>query len=153
MSANPDNFTPSDYYDLSFEIEKSVKTNSAINLCGKNSAWLRAAISRAYYAAFLTLRAAFQNNPNLKMYLIYETQDHQTIIDKLYTLKGTMKVYANNMKVLRGNRNHCDYHLSPNFDNTPGIPTWDVTPGVAETSIKNAKKIIENAQYITSNIT
>ena len=56
-----DNFLPIDYYEISSNIENSIKSKTDIKIT-KTAPWLRASISRAYYAAFLSLRKEFESN-------------------------------------------------------------------------------------------
>ena len=81
MSSN-DDFIPKDYCDISSSIVESIKTNTDIKII-KNSPWLRVAISRAYYSAFLSLRTEFEGVPELRSLLTNSTDEHQIIIDKL----------------------------------------------------------------------
>ena len=141
MSSN-DDFIPKDYCDISSSIVESIKTNADIKII-KNSSWLRVAISRAYYSAFLSLRTEFEGVPELRLLLTDDVDVHQIIIDKLYTLPGEMRFYANKLKNLRKNRNHCDYDLPPEFE---------IGMGLAETSNMNAAMLISNSQYIINNL-
>jgi len=138
-----DNFVPLNYYDISSEIEKAVKSSSHINPKIKESAWLRSAVSRAYYAAFLTLREEFKQNTKLSKLIINQTSDHQTIIDTLYTLPKQDLHFANSLSTLRKNRNDSDYKLPP---------TFKVTSGVVTISNLIAKKIIQSKNKIINNI-
>jgi len=140
--SNNDDFVPKDYYDISSSVIESIKTNTDIKII-KKSPWLRAAISRAYYSAFLVLRKEFETVPELRSILTNSPEDHQIIIEKLYTLPREMLSYANTLKNLRKNRNHCDYHLPPRFN---------VQIGLTEISNINAGKIISSSQYIINNI-
>jgi len=135
-----DNFISTDYHALSSEIENSVKSNSSIKLISKESAWLRCAISRAYYSAFLTLREDIKNNPKLQNILTNSTDDHQIIIDALYRLPASEKFYANHLHNLRKFRNHCDYDLPPKFE--VSVSMTHIYNKSAQTLIKNSKNIL-----------
>ena len=139
---NNDDFVPKDYCDISSSIVESIRTNTDIKIT-KNAPWLRAAISRAYYSAFLSLRKEFEAVPELESILTHTKEDHQIIIDKLYTLPVKMKKHANALKNLRKNRNHCDYHLPPEFE---------IEFGLTEISTINAGTLISNSQYIINNL-
>lgn len=140
--SNNDDFIPKDYCDISSSIVESIKTDTDIVIT-KNSPWLRVAVSRAYYSAFLSLRKEFEADTELKSILTNSKDEHQIIIDKLYTLPGRMKKHANALKNLRKNRNHCDYHLPPKFE---------IDFGLAEVSSISAETLILNSQYIINNL-
>lgn len=140
--SNNDDFIPKDYCDISSSIVESIKTNIDIKIT-KNAPWLRTAISRAYYSAFLSLRKEFEAVPELESILTHSPEDHQIIIDKLYTLPRQMKIHANALKNLRKNRNHCDYHLPPEFE---------IRMGLTEISNINSRTLISNSQYIINNL-
>jgi len=137
-----DDFSPNDYLTISSDIENSIKSNVSIPI-QKNAAWLRCAISRAYYSAFLSIRSEFEKDPVLTLLLKGEGKDHQTIITTLSTLKGQMRIHATNLFNLRKNRNHCDYDLPPKF--TIGMKR-------VEKANKDAYTLIKNSQYIINNI-
>ena len=137
-----DDFSPNDYLDISFAIENSIKSDVPIST-SKNAAWLRCALSRAYYSAFLSIRSEFEKDPELSLLLQGEGKDHQTIITKLFTLRGGMRIHATNLFNLRKNRNHCDYHLPPNYT---------INVGKVEKANKDANKLITNSQYIINNL-
>lgn len=136
-----DDFSPNDYLDISSAIENSVKSNVPVPI-SKNAAWLRCALSRAYYSAFLSLRSEFEKDPDLNS-LLHGVGDHQTIITKLFTLRGNMRIHATNLFNLRKNRNHCDYHLPPRFR---------INVGIVEKANKDANTLITNSQYIVNNV-
>lgn len=137
-----DDFSPNDYLDISFAIENSVKSNVSIPI-SKNAAWLRCALSRAYYSAFLSIRSEFEKVPELSSLLHGDGKDHQAIITKLRTLRGGMKIHAANLFNLRKNRVHCDYHLPPNFT---------INVRKVEKANKDASTLITNSQYIVNNL-
>ena len=80
-----DDFVPNDYLLISSAIENSVKNNTHIQI-QKDAAWLRCAVGRAYYAAFLTIRSEFEKYPHLRSILCGEGRDHGIIIRKLSEL-------------------------------------------------------------------
>lgn len=109
-----DGFEPRDYLDLSSSIERSIKSDTDIKT-EKHAAWMRCAVSRAYYSAFLSIRSEFEGCPELRQHieeLAKNHKDHQII---KRGLRKDMRIHENTMNNLRKNRNKCDYDLPPKF--------------------------------------
>lgn len=137
-----DNFSPQHYLDISSDIENSVKTDTSIHLTNK-AAWLRCAGSRAYYSAFLSLRSEFEKKSHLSNLLHYKGHDHQTIIEKLNTLTGSMRRYGSILFNLRKTRQGCDYKLHPGFS---------VNVRIIENANYNARLLINDSYNIVNSI-
>jgi len=109
-----DGFKPGDYLELSSSIERSLRSDTGMRI-EKHAAWMRCAVSRAYYSAFLSIRSEFEGYPELRRHLedLAKTgKDHQ-IIRK--GLREGMRRHENTLNNLRKNRNRCDYVLPPKF--------------------------------------
>ena len=143
MSLFIDNFTPQNFLDLSSLIFNSVSLNNDIPINSRDSAWLRSAISRAYYAAFLTLREEFLQDQNLRSLIIGRTRDHQTIKTRLQNLPIQLFYLAGFFEDLRSDRNSADYKIPPDFH---------VSPEKVSLSIAKAHEIITNRRNIITNI-
>ncbi len=143
MSAFTDNFLPRDFLDISNEIESSVHGQQDISRNQKDPAWLRAAISRAYYSAFLTLKQEFLGNTQFQNLIHHKAEDHGVIKEKLYTLPANLIYYANWFENLRVERNKADYDLPPRYL---------VNPSKVNVSNGQARNIIQNVSNIMSNI-
>ena len=144
MSQFQDNFVAGDFIQISSDIEQSFLSNTNIVINPKEAAWLRSAISRAYYSAFLQLRHEFLNDPTLQPRFIPGTNAHSIIKNELINkLPSNLQYLANDLDNLRVERNHADYDL-------PGI--YDVNPSKVRTSSISANRIISNIGLIMSNL-
>ena len=140
----PDNFVPRNFLDISKEIENLIENNVGISNVSSESAWLRAIIGRAYYAAFLTLKEEFLKNPLFSIFILDNPGDHGRIKDRLHTLPNHLINYFNELENLRHERNNADYY-------TP--PTYQVQRILAETANLDADDIIQNVSTIMNNLT
>ena len=144
MSPFQDNFVAGDFIQISSDIQQSFLSNTNIVLSPKESAWLRSAISRAYYSAFLQLRHEFRNDPTLQSRVTPMSNAHSNIKNELINNLPAHLIYlANDFDNLRVERNHADYDL-------PGI--YDVNPSKVRTSSISANRIISNIGLIMSNL-
>lgn len=138
-----DNFVPRDFFDLSKEIENSVSQNNDISRNSKDAAWLRAAISRAYYAIFLSLKQEFISNPSLRTRINNNAGDHRRIKDELQNLPSNLFYLAGFFEDLRDYRNNADYDLPP---------TYEVDPNDANTATTKASIMLSKLSDIIQNI-
>ncbi len=106
-----DGFEFEDYLEISSSIEKSIKSDVDIRM-KKHVAWMRCAISRAYYAAFLSIRSEFERDPKLSRLLTNTGRDHKIVAKGL---SGSMRKYLRPLHNLRDARNLCDYNMTPKF--------------------------------------
>lgn len=135
-----DDFIPENYLKISSDIENSIKSNKTIQI-HKDAAWLRCAVSRAYYSAFLSLRTEFEKHPQLNSRLEGEYSDHKIILQILNGLGRDKRTYANKFFNLRKNRNHCDYDLPE---------TWSISIGIVEISNANSSFLINSTPHIVN---
>ena len=111
-----DDFSPQDYFDISDNVENSVNAQSSIQLNSKDAAWLRSAISRYYYSAFLTLRERFLANTTLRIRITRHGSDHGTISKTMIdNLPAPLVHFGGWMEDLRDDRKSADYDLPPDF--------------------------------------
>lgn len=142
MNMSKDNFLPKDYLEISQEINKAISCNTAINRNSKDSAWIRAAVSRAYYSAFLSLKYEFLNS-KFSNIITGSEQDHKIIKMKLDTLPSTLRYVATYFGNLRFNRNHADYDLPDKFQ---------VEIELAKISNQQAERIINALPIVMKNL-
>ena len=134
-------FTANDFLALSKEIENAIKTKTYIKTSNE-SALIRSAISRAYYAAFLSLRRSILiANPKWKPSIKKGNDDHETLKLTLFSLPPAFLPLANKFNNLRKRRNNADYDLPPKFD---------ANIIHAEMSNKEAENIINTISLITN---
>lgn len=138
-----DNFVPRNFFDISKEIENLIVNNVSISNVSSESAWLRAIIGRAYYAAFLTLKEEFSNNSNFSNYIRDNVGDHGRIKDRLLTLPPSLINYYNELQNLRDARNDADYYVPPRYQ---------VERAFAIQANSDAEDIIQNVSTIMNNI-
>lgn len=137
-------FDPKGFLDVSKEIVYSIKDDKTIKPSNENNGWLRSAMSRAYYAAFLTLREQFVSTPDYPIQITHEAEDHGKIISALKKdLPRQLKKFSNDMMNLRMNRDIADYDLHP-------FSKIDET--LVETSNIQAEEIIKNAKTIVNSM-
>lgn len=117
MSAS-DNFVPNDFLLTSKEIENSLNSSN-INKGSTEYAWIRSAISRAYYSAFLILRVSLIDNKKWSSFIKSGKDEHERLRKTLLSLPQQFKPVANDFNNLRKRRNHADYDLPPKFNATP----------------------------------
>lgn len=118
-----DNFEPKHFLDLVKEIDDAVSKNIEIKIKSNlESAWMRSAISRAYYAVFLLLREQFRASSKYN-HLIQETEKDHGEIQRvlLEKLPMSMLKYANDFRSLRVSRNNADYDPPSKFQVTKGL--------------------------------
>ena len=115
-----DGFEPGDYLEISSSIETSLKADADIRM-KKHAAWMRCAVSRAYYSAFLSIRSKFEKDAELRKYLKESGNPHKAITDGL---SADMKTHAHIMNLLREARNWCDYDLPPKFSVCTEVVEW-----------------------------
>lgn len=141
-----DNFTPTDYLTLSREIDKSVEQGNDIKTTTVLYAWIRSAISRSYFSAYLSLRVSLLDSnkwPILQMHHLDPYENVQKILET--RLPGTLFGHtANNFRNLRRRRNHADYYL-------PGKYSADL--GDVKKSNNEAKKVIDQIPFIETYFT
>jgi len=142
-----DNFTPADYLTLSHEIDKSVEQGSDIKTTTVQYAWIRSAISRSYYSAYLSLRVSLLDSNRWSILQLHNVDPHENVRKILQRLPGlafgpTVNAFYN----LRRRRNHADYDL-------PG--RYSANLADVKRSNLEAKIIIDQIQlieaYFTSN--
>lgn len=138
-----DNFIPKNFLDISKEIENLIVNNVSISNVSSESAWLRAIIGRAYYAAFLALKEEFLKNIDFSIYIRDDTGDHRRIKERLHTLPTHLINYYNELVNLRDERNKADYFVPP---------IYEVERVFAEQANLDAEDIIQNVSAIMNNI-
>lgn len=137
-------FQPSDFLEISKEISDLTNDNKPINNITKKGAWLRTIVGRSYYSAFITLRERLEKS-SYPILIRHKGEDHGEIIKALNKdLPRQLRVFSNDLKTLRSNRDNADYDLNP----TPPIDD-----GLATTAIKQAEGIIKNAKTIVNSMT
>ena len=141
MSAFTDNFSPNDFHALSMDIENSIQNQNSVAINSRDAAWLRSAISRAYYAAFLSLRVSLIDSHRWPQLEGFSTDPHKNMGIILFNLPSAFKHTANSFKNLRKRRNHADYDIPPQFLTTLQH---------VETSNKEAEKIIYQVPIIAN---
>lgn len=121
--------------------EIDVPAGLSIGAHGKG-AWMRSAISRAYYSAYLVLREAILKSRY--SYIISNvSDDHEAIKTLLENLPSSLIKHYNDFKYLRKYRNHSDYDLPPIFR----VNYTDV-----QKSYVKAEAIITNITTIMNNL-
>jgi len=119
MSNFQDNFTPSDFHALSSEIENSIRNQIPMQINSFDAAWLRAAISRTYYSAYLAIREEFLGSVRLQTRISHRSRDHITIKNELQRLPTHLVYLSQFFEDLRDYRNEADYDLPPNYEVDP----------------------------------
>lgn len=144
MSSFNDNFSPNDFFQISSDIQDAVSQQTTISLNSKDAAWLRIAISRAYYSAFLALKEEFLKDGNLQSKIKNNGGDHGVVKDELVdNLPYQLQYLANFLEDLRDERNFADYDLPPEYE---------VNPSKVQTSFGMAQDILNNVQNIMRNL-
>lgn len=115
MNSFHDNFSPKDYYDISIDVENSILNQNPIAINSHDAAWLRAAISRTYYSAFLAIRNEFLKSPTLQPKITCFSRDHGIIKTELQRLPQNLRYLSEWFEDLRGYRNEADYDLPPKY--------------------------------------
>ncbi len=143
MNAFTDNFIAKDYYDLSLEIENAISNQTDIQTKSKDAGLLRSAISRYYYATFLSLREEFKKVPNLQSKIKNNSTDHGNIIREMKRLPTGLYYLAGFLDDLRSERNNSDYKL-------PSI--YNVNPTKVNMANRKALEILNNLQTIIQSL-
>ena len=139
--SSTDNFSPNDFFSISKEIEDSRTNGTLIDTSSTEFGWLRSAISRAYYAAFLSLRVSLLDSNRWTVLHRPYTDPHENLRNILFNLPPAFRPTANDFNNLRRRRNNADYDLPPRFQ---------ATLQLVEKSNKESQKIISQIQFITN---
>ena len=138
-----DNFTPADFHALSSEIETSIQNQVPIKINSHDAAWLRSAISRTYYSAYLAIREEFLNTPRLQSRINHNTGDHGSIKHELQRLPSNLIYLSQFFEHLRDYRNEADYDLPPNYE---------VEPSRVQLANHKAAKLLQELPTIIQNL-
>jgi len=140
-----DNFSPTDYLTLSREIDKSVEQGNDIKTTTVQYAWIRSAISRSYFAAYLSLRVSLLDSNRWSMLQMHHLEPHEHVKRILERLPGlAFGPTVNALNNLRRRRNNADYDL-------PG--RYSANLADVKRSNQEAKKIIDQIQFIEAYFT
>ena len=140
--SNFSNFDWNDYFKLSLDLAGISDTSECSKIsegdCNKPEAYLRASISRAYYAAFCIARNYMRDelcDPRLNMKKKdNDINEHKYVADELtHSKDGNLSKAGKKLSRLRTYRNQADYD-----DNVRSIKS------TAEISIKLADEIIRS---------
>ena len=143
-----DNFSPNDFLSISNEIVNSIDDNHDITIItSAEYAWVRSAISRAYYSAFLALRISLLDSNRWPTLQSHNIDDHKNLGNILFRLPPAFTPTANAFKNLRKRRNHADYDLPPTYN---AILNHAKKSNLEASQIISQVPFIEN--YLASNI-
>ncbi len=142
--SSADNFQPLDFLGIAHDIENAIQTGSNLTLGNIERAWMRAAISRAYYSVFLAIRDEILNSRHRNT-IAYDGTDHAMIFNILNGVLPThLANIVNDFGTLRTLRGNSDYHM-PYF-NPPH--KFEVDQNVLHLAISTSDGIINQLSNI-----
>ena len=143
MNTFTDNFSPNDFHALSIDIENSIQNQNSVAINSHDAAWLRSAISRTYYSAFLAVREEFLNSPTLRSRINNVASDHGVIKTELQRLPQNLFYLSEYFEDLRDYRNKADYDLPPEYEvNLPKV----------QLANQKAREILQKLSIIMQNL-
>ena len=115
-------FSPEDFGKIAEEINKALQQpNYKLSISSSEmEAWVRTAISRAYYSAFLFI--------NEKLPIPFRgTTAHKDLVNYLKSKSGLFAKIGSKLDTLRVNRIKADYRMPPDYSATLNTLNWSIS--------------------------
>ena len=114
-------FHPDDFGKIAEKIHDALQQTTLIPVNDSESeAWIRTAISRAYYSAFLLV-----NEKSGKTF--WGKNAHENLVKYLIAMGGLHAIIGSKLDVLRKNRIKADYWMPPNYFAKLNTLKWSIS--------------------------